>query len=64
MRDPVGSAGDGGRGEGRPQQIVCYRAVDETGELSLEEKREALKVTSLLPSLLGFESGKPGLRNC
>lgn len=46
--------------------MVCYRAVDETEELDLEEEkgREPLKVTCLPPSLLGFESGKPGLRNC
>lgn len=36
MRKNVWSAGDGGRGEGSRQQVVCCRARDETGGLDLK----------------------------
>lgn len=36
----------------RPQQKVCYRAEDETGDLDLEEQRE--KLAYLLPGHSGL----------
>lgn len=48
------SAGGRTGNKGKPQPVVCYRYVDETGGLDLEQRRETedLKITYLLFSTL------------
>lgn len=47
--------------DARPQEVVCYRAWDEIGELDLEERRKSEKsAVSLLASIAIVDSGFPG----
>lgn len=45
--------------EGRPQQVACCRAGDETGGLDMEESQD-LKLTTCLAGLLASLAGLAG----
>lgn len=47
------STGDGGREEGRSQQVVCYRSEARTGGLCFEERKE-VKFCSQLTHFPGW----------